>query len=34
MFASRESVFIQIKKKDEFEARFELFNICYNIYAN
>ena len=34
MFVSKETLFIQIKKKDEFKAKLELSYICYNKYVN
>lgn len=34
MFVSKEALFIQIKKKDEFKAKFELSYVCYNKYVN
>lgn len=34
MFVSKEALFIQIKKKEEFKAKFELSYVCYNKYVN
>lgn len=34
IFVSKETLFIQIKKKDKFKAKLELSYICYNKYVN